>query len=386
MASAETIEVPTLLPPREPHAPPRLRLVALAAVSALVVGGTALFAGTMTRPATSVDSLGTVASAAATGDRGAQRSAIDLADQRGDDDVQPISAATSAASVGSTAAAQADVAADLHGRLVRSLPKVQVVTAEGMHEGSGFFLTSSGHIATSARLLRNSEYVIVWADGNRRFPAEIMGTDSFSDIALLKIEPATWQAAEVAEGATLHVGQSTLTIDHNRNQMMHGQVASPFGTIRGDGQPSSPRVLISKGPPAGSAVVDETGAIIAMSTGLTDGPSGDTIATPAWLIQRVALDMLVSGNSSHAWLGAEVAGTDSSTGVTITEIAAQSPAHAAGLQVGDEIERFDDVAIDSLEALMRELYAHSPGDEINLMVTRQDSRRVVSVALGSLFD
>lgn len=385
MASADTIEVPTLLPPEKPAPQPRLRLVALAAVSALLVGSTALVAGTLSRSDTAAESLGTIASASAD-QVGVQRSTMQTARSSSDPGVQTINAAAGSGNVHSGLGGSSDIAAGLHGQLAGSLPKIQVVTDEGMREGSGFFLTPSGHVATSARLLRSSEYVIVWTDGNRRFPAEIMGTDSFSDVALLKIEPSAWQAVEVAESATLQVGQATLAIDHERSQMVHGTIASAFGTIRGDGQPSAPRVLISKGPPAGSAIVNDAGAIIAMSNGLTDGPTGETIATPAWLIQRVALDMLVSGNSSHAWLGAEVAETEAGDGVAITEIQDHSPAYADGLQVGDEVEWLDGVAINSLEALMRELYTHSPGDQIDLVVTRQDSRRLVSITLGSLFD
>jgi len=311
MASAETIEVPTLLPP-EPSTPqPRRRLFAVAALSALLVGGTALAATTLTRPETATDSTRTTTPAAAAQPANSRTSTqMTYNAQNG---VQQISAAPAANGT-------ASIEAQLQAQLAASLPKIQVVTDDGMHEGSGFFLTASGHIATSSRLLQNSEYVIVWTEGNLRFPAEIMGIDGFSDVALIKIESSDWPAADVDERAVLELGQSALALDHKAGTMLVGEVASPFGTIRSDGQPSAPRVLISKSTPPGSAIVDESGAIIAMSNGLTDGSSGKAIATPAWLIERVALDMMVSGNSSHAWLGAEVAEKSNHDGVTITEV------------------------------------------------------------------
>lgn len=387
MASADTVEVaavPTLLPPPVVPTQSRRRLATVAAVSALIVGSTALLAGTVARPSATTEPVTeTAALASAPIERSVTTRSAPAASAQSGSGVQPISAGAPTP--------KSDLAVRLHAQLAGSLPKIQVVTAEGMSEGGGFFLTPSGHIATSARLLRDSEYVIVWTDGNGRFEAEIMGMDMFSDVALIKIESESWPAADVAEQAKLHLGQSVLTLDHQLDVMIMREVASPFGTLRNEGHPSSPRVLITDfaqvgSATAGSAIVDENGAIVAMSNGLTDSPTGQSIATPAWLIERVALDMLVSGNSSHAWLGAEVAETGDGTSVTITEVQADSPAHRYGLQVGDRIERIDGTAVASLEATMRAIYTHNPNDEIDLMIVRDDSRRLVPITLGSLFN
>jgi len=271
------------------------------------------------------------------------------------------------------------LAARIHGNVAHTLPRIQAATATGMREGSGLFITADGHLITSAALVSGSDYVLAWTHDGRRWPAVVIATDLISDVALLAIDAPT-EAAPFSQDTHLWSGQYAMAIDHGNRTMSLGQVESLIGaTDVGSGDPSS-RVLVAPQVLPGSAIVDDTGAVIAM-VNLTQDETAR--ATPAWMLERVVGQLLHEGQASHPWLGAMVEFDQSESSGHISAVHDDSPAASAGLQVGDIIDSVNGEPLSTNMSIWTMVQMRTPGEVVDLAVTRHGQRRLVQVTLGS---
>lgn len=261
--------------------------------------------------------------------------------------------------------------ARVHDEVAASLPRITVVTSAGMREGSGMFVTESGHIVTSAGLIDSAEYVLAWTDDGQRWKAHLVASDPISDIAVIQIDSDAWPPVSLDGGADLWDGQYALALDHADDSISIGEVTSV----------TSPRVEIAQ-PAAlpGSAIVDDTGAVIAMIT--ADGTNRH--GTRAWMLEQVAVDLIASGYTSHNWLGLVVGDDAASDMVMVTDVIVDSPAAQADLQPGDLIDSFDGNPTPDAASLHRQVQNAEPGEAAVLTVTRDGSRRIILAIVAEL--
>lgn len=275
----------------------------------------------------------------------------------------------------------------LHAELGDALPRVQAATATGMLEGSGAFITADGHLVTSSRLVTGADYLLVWTADGSRWAAELVASDRFSDVAVLRVEPeavdqGSFGAASFKPGAELRTGQYAITLDHDVGSMTFGQVSSLVGAAPdGASGDRSSRFDVQPGMTPGAAIVDDSGAII----GLVNAASGSQ-ATPSWMVERVAADLLSNGATRHAWLGVHVESDLSRGSARVLEVVTGSPAANAGLRPGDLIDAVGSDALSTTASLWTLIQRRSPGDTIDLTVTRNGERRIVSAQLSALPD
>lgn len=273
---------------------------------------------------------------------------------------------------GATNAPAADVSvqgedaltARVHDQVAASLPRIQAVTSGGMREGSGMFVTDAGHIATSAELIQNAEYVLAWTDDGQRWKAHLVASDDVSDVAVIQIQSDAWPAVALSNGEGPRLGQYALALDHYQDSISVGEVtdiASPQLVV--DQQAAMP----------GSAIVDDTGAVIAMITG--DGTNSH--GTRAWMLEQVAVDLIASGETSHNALGLVVSDEPGTDMVVVDQVIQGSAAAEAGLLVGDMIDTFDGNPVVDAASLFEQVQTANPGDTAVLTVTRNGSRRIM---------
>jgi serine protease Do len=259
--------------------------------------------------------------------------------------------------------------ARVHDEVASSLPRIQAVTASGMREGSGMFVTDDGHIATSAGLIESAEYVLAWTDDGQRWKAHLIASDPVSDVAVIQIESDGWPAVSLGNGDDLRDGQYALALNHDENTISVGEVTSV----------SSPLLVIDQAAAVpGSAIVDDTGAVIAMIT--DDGTNSH--GTRAWMLEQVAVDLIASGDTSHNWLGLVVSDEPGANIVVVDQVTNDSPAARAGLRVGDLIDSFDGNPIVDAASLHRQVQRADPGDDAVLTVTRNNHRNIIIATLA----
>lgn len=270
-------------------------------------------------------------------------------------------------------AAEAALAEQVHSEVASSLPRVQAATPSGMREGSGLFVTDEGHVATSAGLIRNADYVLVWTEDGQRWRAQVVASDPVSDVAVIQIDSTDWPGVALSTGADLSSGHHAHSLDHDLDRVQLGEVVSIEGAIVGV---DSPTAL------PGSAIIDDRGSVIAM----VNNDGSNRHATPAWMLEQVAVDLISAGTTTHIWLGIVVEGTTESDSrvVLVNDVVANSPAQLAGLRPNDVIDSLNGEAVGDSATLHRLVQTLEPGDEAVLTVTRNDSRRIIIAVLSAL--
>lgn len=258
----------------------------------------------------------------------------------------------------------------IHGEVAASLPRIQAVTPDGMREGSGLFVTDDGHIATSAGLIESADYVLAWTEDGQRWKAHIIATDAVSDIAVIQIDSADWPGVSLGS-AELWNGQYALALDHEEDSISIGEVTAVSAPLLEIDQPAAV---------PGSAIVDDTGAVIAMV--VADGTNNH--ATPAWMLEQVAVDLISSGTTTHVWLGIGVSSSPGGDMVVIEEVLTDSPATQARLRRGDLIDSFNGNPVPNAASLHRQVQNSEPGADAVLTVTRDGSRRLIIATLAEL--
>jgi len=140
---------------------------------------------------------------------------------------------------------------------------------------------------------------------------------------------------------------TTLALDHDLDVFMIGEVTGVEG----------PLVEINQAVAVpGSAIVDDTGTVIAMTTFTGSG----TVATPVWRVEQIVVDLIASGHATHSWLGVALV-----------------PAALAGVEADDVINSINGTTVATPADVYRLIQAIEPGDEAVLSVTRDGNRRIL---------
>ncbi len=239
-------------------------------------------------------------------------------------------------------------------------PAVVCVTARdqfGECIGSGFVVDPDGHIVTNNHVAEALGEALVTLADERTVPAEIIGTDPGSDLAVLKVDLPADQltVAEFGESANLRVGQRAIAIGNPfglERTVTTGVISSLGRTLtRADSQFQIAQVIqtdaaINPGN-SGGPLLDSQGRVIGVNTAiqsLTGVNSGVGFAIPVDVVKRVVPELIETGRFRHAWIGVsgrtitaemvEAMDLSVSNGALIFEIQPDSPAEEAGLRGG----------------------------------------------------
>jgi len=289
-------------------------------------------------------------------------------------------------------------------------------------EGSGFVWDEEGHIVTNYHVIQNAEKVeVTFLDGTAT-PADVVGADPDSDLAVLKVELPADRLRPVALGDSdaLFVGQRTLAIGNPFGQewtLTTGIVSALGRTLpSGTSQFSIPEMIqtdaaINPGN-SGGPLLDGEGRVIGVNVLIMSrqqSSAGVGFAIPVNVVKRVAPVLIEEGQYAYAWLGIVGRDLDRETalamdlspeqrGALVIEVAAGGPAEDAGLQGSDETVAIDgaDVQIggdvivavdnqpvhgmdDMIVYLVKET---QPGQEIALTVLREGREHRIEATLG----
>jgi S1-C subfamily serine protease len=286
-----------------------------------------------------------------------------------------------------------------------SVARVDTQGRFGSGSGSAVVLDADGVLVTNAHVVDGAARVTVTLPDGERLPAEVVGADAGTDLAVLQVDATelpvpVWADADV----TPSVGDPVVAI------------GSPFGL---DGSVTSGivsalgRTLTPAGGPAlvdllqtdaainpgnsGGALVDRAGRIIGINTAIASsggGSEGVGFAIPATTATNVAEQLLTDGTVQRAALGiagqtvdpdtATLYGLSVTAGAVIVELQPDGPAAAAGLVPGDIVTAIESEPVRSIAELAGRVQQHRPGDEVTLTVVRRgtDEEREVTVTLG----
>jgi len=219
-------------------------------------------------------------------------------------------------------------------------------------QGSGFIYNQDGHIVTNEHVVEGSNRIEVsFTDGTTR-NARIVGTDPYTDLAVLKVNKRNLEPLELGNSSNVNVGQRAVAIGNPfglRGSMTSGIISQKGRTLRTQGGFSTPNVLqtdaaINPGN-SGGPLMNIQGEVIGVNTAIESNTgvfSGIGFAIPSNTVERVVPNLIEDGDYAHPWIGvsgidvnqdiADEMSLENSTGFLITEVVSEGPAEAAGLQ------------------------------------------------------
>lgn len=270
---------------------------------------------------------------------------------------------------------------------------VQIETTEGL--GSGVFYDASGLIMTNAHVVGTAKSVTVRSADGKAVEGEVLGADTGTDIAVVKVSGLDVPAASLATGTKPAVGQIAVAVGspYGLDQTVTSGIVSAVNRPVDNDKGVVVNMIqtdasINPGN-SGGALANRDGQIIGINTAIfsqTGENTGIGFAIPIATAKKAA-DQLVSGRSvAKAGLGlsgpSETPNGDA--GAYVQSVTPGSAADQAGIRDGDLIVDVDGTDIRSFDELRGLISSHSPGETVTVTVIRDGQRIDVEVTLGTL--
>ena len=273
-------------------------------------------------------------------------------------------------------------------------------TQEGA--GSGWIISEDGYIVTNHHVVENAETVTVVLDDGRTFEAKEVYVDAPTDIAVVKIDETGLPVAEVGDAAFIRVGDPLVAIGNSLGMGISATsgIASAVGVSLDASSGATLLDLIQTDAAinpgnSGGPLVNSAGQVIGINSIkiATVGVEGMGYAISINQALPIIEELIANEVVERPWLGvgllsvtpavAEQYGLAVESGVIVTQVVADSPAHEAGLQPGDIIVEFDGEEVADAQALADVIEAHETGDMVEIIYWREDTKAVAYATLGS---
>jgi len=270
--------------------------------------------------------------------------------------------------------------------------------------GSGFIVDSAGYIVTNNHVISDADEitVILQDDQNTNLKAKVVGRDSKTDLALLKVEAGhSLPFVKWGESDKARVGDWVVAIGNPFG--LGGTVTAGIVSARARELNSGPYddflqtdAAINKGN-SGGPMFNMGGEVIGVNSAIyspTGGSVGIGFAIPSSLAQPVIEQLRKFGHTKRGWLGvriqtvteeiAESMGLSKPTGALVASVTSGGPAEAAGLQAGDVILKFDAKEVADMRHLPRIVAETEIGKTVPVEVWRKGKRLDLQAKVGEL--
>ncbi|ESR27297.1 HtrA protease/chaperone protein [Lutibaculum baratangense AMV1] len=268
--------------------------------------------------------------------------------------------------------------------------------------GSGFVIDESGIIVTNSHVIADADEIIVNFNDGTELPAELVGIDEKTDMAVLRVEPATpLKAVHFGDSDTLRVGDWVVAIGNPfglGGTVTAGIVSAQKRDIQAGPYDSfiQTDAAINRGN-SGGPLFNMKGEVVGINTAIIS-PSGGSIgigfAVPSNLASSVINQLVEFGETRRGWLGvriqtvtpeiAESLGMDRARGALIAGVTEGGPAEEAGMQTGDVVLSFDGRDVSEMRQLPRIVADTAIGETVDVVVLRDGEEQVLSVVVGRL--
>lgn len=267
--------------------------------------------------------------------------------------------------------------------------------------GSGVIVSADGYILTNHHVIDGAEQIKVDLNDNRTLDAKVVGSDTPSDLAVLKVDATNLPVLTLGNSDNVQVGDVVLALG---NPLGIGQTVT-MGIISAKGRQTGlsngsfedflqTDASINQGN-SGGALVSTNSELVGINSQILS-PSGGSIglgfAIPSNMARTVMDQLIKTGQVRRGQLGIFVQkvttdiaakfGLKEAKGVLVTEVQPGSPAERAGLKHGDVITAFNGVAVNDPNTFRNEVASTPPGSEVTLTVLRDGREQQVRATLG----
>ncbi len=264
--------------------------------------------------------------------------------------------------------------------------------------GSGFVVSSDGYIVTNNHVVDGATKVKVSFDDQEEIDAKIVGTDSRTDLALLKIEPKKPLTVLKFASKQPRVGEWVLAVGNPfglGGTVTAGIVSALARNIGGPYDYMQIDAAVNHGN-SGGPTFNLEGDVVGVNTAIyspTGGNVGIAFAVPAETVKRVVEQLEKGGTVSRGWLGVKIQNIDKDLagslglkepkGAIVSEVMKDGPAAEAGLKVEDAILSIDSKLIEDSRDLARTIADLPAKATVDVKVWRNKSEQSVKVKLGT---
>ena len=271
----------------------------------------------------------------------------------------------------------------------------------GRAVGSGFIIDPAGYIVTNNHVIENSDSIkVTLADGSTH-DAKLIGTDSKTDVALIKIDGKDLPYVQFGDSAKARVGDWVLAIGDPYG--LGGTVTAGIVSARGRDIGAGPYddfiqidAAVNRGNSGGPAF-NLNGEVVGINTAIfspSGGNVGIAFAIPASTAKDVVNQLMDGGSIKRGWLGVQIqpvtdeiadsVGLKSVKGALVSEAQADGPAKAVGIAAGDIITAVNGKDVASPRELARLVAGIAPDSSVKVDVWRNGETKSFDVKLGTL--
>jgi len=278
-------------------------------------------------------------------------------------------------------------------------------SANEVNLGSGVIASLEGHILTNNHVIENAERILVGLADGRSAPASLVGTDPATDLAVIKIELDNLIPAKVPTNLDSRVGDIVFAIGnpHGLGQsvsmgIISGKKRNRLGLNTFESFIQTDAAINAGN--SGGALINTHGELVGINTAhfynssTSSRSQGIGLAIPINIVADVLHSIVSQGYVVRGWLGIDfnvvkrqysqnVFASEQDTGIMLSGVYANSPAHIAGLKPGDLITHFDNNLILDWNESLTYVTSLSPGSELSITYRRSDKTYTVTATLGT---
>lgn len=292
-----------------------------------------------------------------------------------------------------------------------SVVSIQTTISGGVAKGSGAIVDSAGYIVTNNHVISGATAIQVTLTDGQIYSAKLVGTDTTTDLAVIKMEnaPSGLKAVTFADSDSLAVGESVMAIgnplgyddtattgivsalnrpvsvtDESQTEIVTNAVQIDAAINPGN---SGGPTFNSAGQVVGINSSIATASSSSSSSSSESGSIGIGFAIPSNLVKRVSQEIIKDGSVKHVKLGVTIqSSTATADGVTrggakVVQVTSGSPADKAGLKSGDTIVAYDGYAVNNNYSVLGFVRAAALGDKAKLTVVRDSKAIEIDVTL-----
>jgi len=265
--------------------------------------------------------------------------------------------------------------------------------------GSGILIDDKGYIVTNNHVVENAQSIYVELADGRTFPANIVGTDPLSDLAVIKIDAADLPYAYWGDSGSLSLGEWVLAIGNALGEGIiatQGIVSRLNVSVNVEGNTLygliQTTAAINPGN-SGGPLVNISGEVIGITSVkiIASGVEGMGFAISSVEAELIIPDLIRYGRVTYSWLGvwsrtvdpllAAAMNLSVDRGALIVEVIADSPADTAGLREDDIITRLGGQEVSDIADLVRAIRASEIGEEVEIVFVRGEDIKTTSAQL-----